>query len=74
MGNSHTRISGSKVKQPLYNDFEFLSFVNPEAGIEFIKDTARVNIQQLTLKNVVVLWGAVMMWQEITVLRAQNIH
>jgi hypothetical protein len=41
--------------------------------MKFIKDTASVNIQQLTKKNVVVLCGgggAVMMWQEITQLMA----
>jgi hypothetical protein len=68
-GNSHARGCASEVKQLVYNNFEILGFVNPGVRIEFIKDTARVNIQQLTWKYVVVLWGAVMMCQEITQLR-----
>jgi len=32
-------------------------FVNPGSGMKFIKDTARVKLQQFTKKDVVVLWG-----------------
>ena len=34
-----------------------LGFVNPGAGMKYIKDTSRVKVQQLTKKDVVVLWG-----------------
>ena len=56
-GECHTRGCASEVRQLLYNDFEGLSFVNPGSGIKLIKDTARMNIQQLTKEAVVVLWG-----------------
>ena len=48
MGDSHTRGCGCKVRQMLYNDFEVLGFVNPGSRMKFVKDTARVNIVQLT--------------------------
>jgi len=55
-GNSHARGRTSEVRQLLYNDYEVLGFVNPGSGMKFIQDTARLNIQQLTKKAVVVLW------------------
>jgi len=36
----------------LNNDFEVLEFVNPGAGMKYIKDTSRVKVQQLTKKDV----------------------
>jgi hypothetical protein len=48
MGNTHTRGCGYKLRKLLYNDFEVLSFVNPGSRTKFVKDTARLNIQQLT--------------------------
>jgi hypothetical protein len=55
-GDSHTRGCASEVRQLLYNDYEVLSFENPGSGMKFIQDTARMNIQRLTKKAVVVLW------------------
>jgi len=34
-----------------------LGFVNPGAGMKYIIDKSRVKVQQLTKKDVVVLWG-----------------
>jgi hypothetical protein len=43
----------------LENDFEVLGFVNPGSGMKYIKDTAKVKLQQLTKNDVVVLcWGS----------------
>jgi hypothetical protein len=56
LGDSHTRGCATGVKHLLNNDFEVFNFVNPESGMKFIKDTARVKLQQLTKKDVVVLW------------------
>jgi hypothetical protein len=66
IGDSHARGCAAEVKQLLNNDFEVFRFVNPGSGMKFIKDTAKVKIQQLTEKDVVVLWGAVIILQEIT--------
>jgi hypothetical protein len=41
----------------LNNDFEVLGFVNPGSGMKYIKDMSRMKLQQLTKKDVVVLWG-----------------
>jgi hypothetical protein len=57
LGDSHTRGCAAKVKHLLNNDFEVLRFVNPGSGMKFIKDTARVKLQELTKKDVVVLLG-----------------
>jgi hypothetical protein len=57
LGNSHARECATGVKYLLNNDFEVFGFVNPGSGMKFIKDTARVKLQQLTKKDVVVLWG-----------------
>ena len=34
-----------------------LGFVNPEAGVKYAKDTSKVKVQQLTKKDVMVLYG-----------------
>jgi hypothetical protein len=57
LGDSHARGCAAKVKQLLNNDFEVVRYVNPGSGMKFIKDTAKVKTQQLTKKDVVVLWG-----------------
>lgn len=54
--DSHARRRASEVRQLLYNDYEVLGFVNPGSGMKFTQDTAKVSIQQLTKKAVVVLW------------------
>jgi hypothetical protein len=55
LGDSHTRGCAAELDCLLNNDFEVLGFVNPGSGMKFIKDTARVKLEQLTKKNVVVL-------------------
>ena len=45
------------VPKGLNNDFEVLGFVNPGSGMKYIKDTSRVKLQQLSKKDVLVLWG-----------------
>jgi hypothetical protein len=56
-GDSHARRCAAKVKHLLNNNFEVFGFVNPGSGMEFIKETANVKLQQLTKNDVVVLWG-----------------
>ena len=57
LGDSHARGCASEVSHLLNNDFEVLGFVNPGAGMKYIKYNSRVKVQQLTKKDVVVLWG-----------------
>jgi hypothetical protein len=59
LGDSHASGCAAKVKH-LLNDFEVLGFVNPGSRMKFVKDTARVKLQQLTKKDVV-LWGGALM-------------
>jgi hypothetical protein len=67
VGDSHARGCAPGVNHLLNNDFEGLGLVNPGSEIKLIKDTARVKLQQLTKKDVVVVWGgALMTLQEIT--------
>ena len=57
VGDSHARGCAAEVKHLLSSDFEVFGSINPEAGMKTIKDTASVKVQQLTKKDVVVLWG-----------------
>jgi len=57
LGHSHARGCASEVSRLLNNDFDLLGFVNPGAGMKYIKDTSRVKFQQLTKRDVLVLWG-----------------
>ena len=57
LGDSHARGCATRVQHLLNNGFEVFCFVNPGSGMKFIKDTARVKLQQLTKEYVVVLWG-----------------
>jgi len=57
LGDSHTRGCAAGVKHLLSSDYEVCGSISPGAGMETIKDTARLEIQQLTKKDVVVLWG-----------------
>jgi hypothetical protein len=58
--DSHASGCAAEVSHMLNNDFEVLEFVNPGSGTKYLKDTSRVKLQQLTKKDVVVLWGALM--------------
>jgi hypothetical protein len=51
LGDSHAKGCGTGVKHLLNNDFEVFGFVNPGSGMKFIKDIARVKLQQLTKKE-----------------------
>jgi len=55
LGDSHARGCASEVSHLLNNDFEVLGFVNPGAGMKYIKGRSRVKVKQLTKKDVVVL-------------------
>jgi len=57
VGDSPIRGCAAKVKQLLNEKFEMLGFVSPGSGMDSIKDTARVKLQQLTRNYVVVVWG-----------------
>ena len=74
LGDSHARVCASEVSNLLNNYFEVLGFVNPGAGMKYTKDTSRVKVQQLTKKDVVVLWGALMTLQETTRQWVRNIY
>ena len=56
VGDSPIRGCAAKVKHLLKEKFEVLGFVNPGSGMESIRDTARVKLQQLTRNDVVVIW------------------
>ena len=56
-GDSHARVCAARVKHLLGNDFEVFGSINPGSGMERIKNTAKVKVQQLTKKDAVVLWG-----------------
>jgi hypothetical protein len=55
--HSHARRCATEVKHLLNNNFEVFGFVNPGSGMEFIKETAKLKLQQLTKNDVVVLKG-----------------
>ena len=57
LGDSHARGCATGVKHLLSSDFEVFGCINPGAGMKTIKDTASAEVQQLTKKDVVVLWG-----------------
>jgi hypothetical protein len=56
-GDSHARGCAAGVKHLLSSDFEVFRTTNPGAVMKTIKDTAGAKVEQLTKKNVVVLWG-----------------
>jgi hypothetical protein len=55
--DSHARRCATEVSHLLNKDFEVLGFVNPGSGMKYIKDTSGVKLQQLSKKDVLVLWG-----------------
>ena len=57
LGDSHTRRCAARVKHLLNSDFEVFGSINAGAGMKNIKDTASMKVQQITRKDVVVLWG-----------------
>jgi len=57
VGDSHARGCAASVKNLLNNNFEVFGSINPGSGMKGIMDTARVKLQKLTKKDVVVLWG-----------------
>jgi hypothetical protein len=57
VGDSHARKCATELGQLLNNDFEVLGFVNPGSGMKYIKDTPGVKLQQLSKKDVLVLFG-----------------
>jgi hypothetical protein len=57
LGDSHAKGCAAEVKHYLNNDFSVQGTTIPGAGMEFIKASANVKINQLTNKDVIVLWG-----------------
>jgi hypothetical protein len=57
LGDSHARGCAAEVKHLLNNKFEMIRLVNSGSGMEFMKDTARLKLHQLTKNDVVVVWG-----------------
>jgi hypothetical protein len=53
--DSHSRGCAVEISHLLNNDFEVFGFVNPGAGMKYVKDTSRAKLQQLTKKDVVLL-------------------
>jgi hypothetical protein len=56
LGDSHARGCAAGIKHLLSSDFEICGSISLGAGMETIKDKARMEIQHLTRKDVVVLW------------------
>jgi hypothetical protein len=55
---SHARGCATEVNHLLKNYCEVLGFVNAGSGMECIKDTSKVKLQQLSKEKVLVLWGS----------------
>jgi hypothetical protein len=55
VGHGHSRGYAAEVKHLLNNKFEVLGMVNSGSGMEFIKDTAKVKLHELTNNDVVVV-------------------
>ena len=60
VGDSHARNCATEVSQLLNNDFEVMGFVNRGSGMKYIKDISSEKLQQLSKKDVLVLWRAPM--------------
>jgi hypothetical protein len=57
VGDSHARGCATEVNRLLKNGCEVLGFVNAGSGMECIKGTAKVKLQQLLKEDVLVLCG-----------------
>ena len=57
VGDSHARGCAAEVKLRLNGEYEVVGFANPGSTMKAIKESAKGNIDQLTKKDVVVLWG-----------------
>ena len=57
VGDSHAKGCAASVKHLLNSNYEVFGSINPGSGMKGIKDMANVKLQQLTKKEVVVLWG-----------------
>ena len=56
VGDGHARNYATKVRQLLNNDFEVMGFVNPGSGMKYINNISSEKLQQLSKKDVLVLW------------------
>ena len=57
VGDSHARRGAAEVKHLLNNKFEVQGMVKSGSGMELIKETTRAEINKLSRKDVVVVWG-----------------
>ena len=57
VGDSHARGGAAEVKHLLNNKFEVQGIVKSGSGMQLIKETTRAEINQLTRKDVLVVWG-----------------
>jgi len=57
IGDSHARRGAAEVKHLLNNNFEVQGMVKSGSGMELIKETTRAEINKLSRKDVVVVWG-----------------
>jgi hypothetical protein len=57
IGDSHARGCAAEIKANLNEGFEVQGFVSPGAGLKTISSTAKNDIQKLSRKDVVVVWG-----------------
>ena len=60
VGDSHARRGAAEVKHLLNNKFEVQGMVKLGSGMELIKENTRAEINKLSRKDVVVVWGAQM--------------
>ena len=56
LGDSHARGRAAEVKLRLNSEYEVMGFTNPGSTMKAIKESAKGKIEELTKKDIVVLW------------------
>ena len=57
LGDSHARGCASEVKKVFNETFEVTGYVKPGSGSKIVTETASVEVQKLSKKDVVIVWG-----------------
>jgi hypothetical protein len=57
VGGSNARGCTFGIKYNLEDDFEFQGFLDPGTGVDFITNSAKVDIEHLKKQDVTVVWG-----------------